>query len=806
MKSLQRVAFIGNYLPRRCGIATFTHDLHQAVAAARPDLETCVVAMTDSDRAYDYPSAVRFEVHEETISDYARAAAFLNNAGFDVVSLQHEYGIFGGEAGGNIIEILSRLQMPVVTTLHTVSDKPTRPQREVIRQIIDKSAKVIVMAEKAREFLLSVHKVPPRKIEVIPHGIPDFPFLETHHAKAKFDLAGKMIILTFGLLSPNKGVEIMLDAMPEIIKSSPNALYVILGATHPNLMRQQGEAYRESLTARVRDLGIEDHVVFFNQFVDQATLLDFISMCDVYTTPYLNEAQMTSGTLAYSFGLGKAVVSTPYWHAKELLSDGCGILVPFGDAKALSTEIAELLTNDVRRDSMRKLAYAASRSMTWVQTAKRYLTALDNESSKTGPGIVLPIDAAGSVRNGHVIPDIKIGHFLSLCDSTGMIQHAVHSVPDRSHGYCTDDNARALLFSSSLASFGEAELSNAVTARFAAFLQHAWNPNTRRFRNFMSYDRRWLEQQGSEDSHGRALWALAECARTDIDPSRRKWAEALFKMALPVVEDFSSPRAWAFSLLALDAHCILVGGDVLGNRLRRLLADRLVSLISVTETKDWVWFEDMLAYDNARIPQALIQTGLTTHTPSYVDVGIRSLRWLTALQTTSSGYFRPVGTDSFGRLRQRPEPFDQQPVEAAATISACRIAWQADDGAEWPTEAIRAFEWFLGENDLQVALTDPETGSCSDGLHPDRANGNRGAESVLSYLLGLVEIRQLKRMIAVRQSRPASKLINGHATRTILPQTVPESLIVPIPIRKSPELVSAPGPGKGRRQALQAGS
>jgi glycosyltransferase involved in cell wall biosynthesis len=350
MKPLQRVAFIGNYLPRRCGIATFTHDLHRAVASARPDLETCVIAMTDSDRTYDYPSAVRFEIHDETINDYVRAATFLNNAGFDVVSLQHEYGIFGGEAGGNIIELLSRLQMPVVTTLHTVLAKPTRPQREVMRQIIDKSAKVVVMAEKGREFLLSVHDVAPRKIEVIPHGIPDFPFLETHHAKAKFDLAGKMIILTFGLLSPNKGVEITLDAMPEIIKSSPNALYVVLGATHPNLMRQQGEAYRESLMARVRSLGIENHVVFFNQFVDQATLLDFISMCDVYTTPYLNEAQMTSGTLAYSFGLGKAVVSTPYWHAKELLSDGCGILVPFGDAKALSTEIAGLLTNDVRRD------------------------------------------------------------------------------------------------------------------------------------------------------------------------------------------------------------------------------------------------------------------------------------------------------------------------------------------------------------------------------------------------------------------------------------------------------------------------
>jgi glycosyltransferase involved in cell wall biosynthesis len=806
MKPLQRVAFIGNYLPRRCGIATFTHDLHRAVASARPDLETCVIAMTDSDRTYDYPSAVRFEVHDETIGDYVRVAAFLNNAGFDVVSLQHEYGIFGGEAGGNIIELLSRLQMPVVTTLHTVLAKPTRPQREVMRQIIDKSAKVVVMAEKGREFLLSVHDVAPRKIEVIPHGIPDFPFLETHHAKAKFDLAGKMIILTFGLLSPNKGVEITLDAMPEIIKSSPNALYVILGATHPNLMRQQGEAYRESLMARVRSLGIENHVVFFNQFVDQATLLDFISMCDVYTTPYLNEAQMTSGTLAYSFGLGKAVVSTPYWHAKELLSDGCGVLVPFGDAKALSTEIAGLLTNDVRRDSMRKLAYAASRSMTWVQTAKRYLTAFDTENSNTGPGIVLPIDAANSVRNGHVIPDIRVEHFLSLCDSTGMLQHAVHSVPDRSHGYCVDDNARAQLFSSMLANFGETQLSKSVTARFAAFIQHAWNPDTRRFRNFMSYDRQWLEQQGSEDSHGRTLWALAECARTDTDPSRRKWAEALFKMALPVVEHFSSPRAWAFSLLALDAYCKLAGGDVLGNRLRKLLADRLMSLISATETKDWVWFEETLAYDNARIPQALIQTGLTTRTPSYVEVGLRSLRWLTALQTTSSGYFRPVGTDSFGRLRQKPEAFDQQPVEAAATISACLVAWRADDGTEWPTAALRAFEWFLGENDLQVALTDTETGGCSDGLHPDRANGNKGAESVLSYLLGLVEIRQLKRMIAVGQSLASSPLIGGHATRTILPQTAPGSLFVSTPIRKPPEPVSAPGPGQGRRQTFQAGN
>src|SRR6266849_4142499 len=766
MRALQRVAFIGNHLPRRCGIATFTHDLHRSVLTSHEDLETCVVAMTNPGCTYDYPPAVRFQVREEMIDDYAQGAELLNNASFDVVSLQHEYGIFGGEAGGNIIELLSRLEMPIVTTLHSVLAEPTFTQRDVMRRIITMSTKIVVMSEKGRELLRSVHDVPDRKIEVIPHGIPDFPFLESHHAKAKFGFVGKTIILTFGLLSPNKGIETMLDAMPGIIKSCPDAVYVILGATHPNLVRQQGEAYRDGLMARVQELGIEDHVVFFNQFVEQATLLDFISMCDVYVTPYLNEAQMTSGTLAYSFGLGKAVVSTPYWHAKELLSDGSGILVPFGDANAVCFEIAGLLTNDGRRHAMRKRAYAASRSMTWVQTAKRYLTVFEIARESVRRGIAPPIDAIVSGSKCPIIPEMRVGHFLSLCDSTGVIQHSVHSVPDRSHGYCVDDNARALLFSCTLSKFGEMQLSETTTARFAAFIQHAWNPGTRRFRNFMSYDRRWLEEAGSEDSHGRTLWALAECACEDADPSRRRWAAALFKTALPAVETFSSPRAWAFSLLALDAYCTLVGGDLFANRLRRILADRLISLFSATETNDWVWFEVMLAYDNARLPQALIQTGLTTRTPPYVEVGLRSLRWLTSLQTASSGCFRPIGTKSFGRIHQKPEAFDQQPIEASATISASLAAGRAEDGAEWPAAAMRAFGWFLGENDLQTLLIDPDTGRCSDGLHPDRPNENKGAESSLSYLLGLAEIRRFKRTTAIDRMKPLSKL-DSTAVRTI---------------------------------------
>lgn len=803
MKPIQRIAFIGNHLPRLCGIATFTYDLHRAVSMARPDLETGVVAMTDPGGAYDYPQAVRLEIQDENIDDYVVAAEFLNNAGFDVVSLQHEYGIFGGQAGGNITELLSRLKMPIVTTLHTVLAKPTPIQREVMQRVIDTSSKIVVMSEKGQQLLRSVHDVPTHKIEIIPHGIPDLPFRETHTAKTKLGFAGKTVILTFGLLSPNKGIEIMLDAMPGIIKSCPNAVYVILGATHPNLVRQQGEAYRDGLTARVRELGIQDHVVFFNQFVEQATLLDFISMCDVYVTPYLNEAQMTSGTLAYSFGLGKAVVSTAYWHAKELLSDGHGILVPFGDAKAISSEIAALLTNDVRRHAMRKRAYAASRSMTWPETAKRYLTAFENARERTRPEKLLPALAA-SVRKGHAIPKMQTRHFLSLCDSTGILQHAVHSVPDRAHGYCVDDNARALLFASALPNSGETHLPSEITARFAAFVQHAWNPDTRRFRNFMSYERRWLEESGSEDSHGRTLWALAECARNDTDPSRRRWAAALFKTALPVAEEFSSPRAWAFSLLGLHAYCGLVVGDLFANSMRKLLADRLMALFLASQRKDWLWFEDVLAYDNARLSQALIQTGLATHTPAYVEVGLRSLRWLMSLQTTSVGCFRPVGSKSFGKIRQQPDMFDQQPVEAWATISACLAAWRADKGAEWLAGATRAFGWFLGENDLQTTLIDPDTGSCSDGLHPDRPNENKGAESVLSYLLGLVEMRQFMAMAVAGRTKLASKLSsNGIGANPA--RSPPGSIIVPIQILESPEPLSAPRSGQGRRQALQTG-
>jgi glycosyltransferase involved in cell wall biosynthesis len=749
-----RLVFIGNSLPRRCGIATFTTDLQQAIAKSSVGVETAIVAMTDHGHTYDYPPVVRLQINDGRLEEYVRAADFLNDAHFEVACLQHEFGIFGGESGNHIMALLSRLSMPVITTLHTVLAEPRPVQRSVLNKIVGVSSKVIVMAEKARELLRTVYDVAAEKIEVIAHGIPDSAFVDPDAAKVKLGFGRKPVILTFGLLSPNKGIEVMLDAMPSILKSRADAMYVVLGATHPNLVRREGEAYRQSLMARARALGVEQHVVFLNRFVDQATLLDFISMCDVYVTPYLNEAQMTSGTLAYSFGLGKAVVSTPYWHARELLADGRGILVPFGDARTIGTEIAGLLTDDGRRQAMREQAYASSRSMTWERTAERYLGVFEGARRAPALTVIARQDDNVTLREAPTAPQMQLGHFLSMCDDTGLFQHAVCSVPDRAHGYCIDDNARALLVACALNAAGEEPLPDVLTTRLAAFVEHAWNPDNQRFRNFMSFDRHWLEDAGSEDSHGRTLWALGECARSDASPLRRKWAAALFAEALPPAEGFRSPRAWAFVLLGLDAYCLAVAEDGRARELRHLLADRLMSALSSIETSDWVWFEDGLAYDNARLPQALIVTGVSISAPAYVVAGLRSLRWLMKLQTSPAGMFRPVGSQSFGDKRMQPRAFDQQPLEATATISACLAAWRADGDVTWKTHAARAFAWFLGSNDLLSPLVDLETGSCRDGLHPDRANENRGGESVVSYLLSLAEIRQLARVVGNR-TKPA---------------------------------------------------
>jgi len=765
-----RIALLGNSLPRRCGIATFTTDLQRAIEKL-PSHEKCsIVAMTDEGRIYDYPPTVCLQIDDRRLRDYERAACALNRSQCEIVSLQHEFGIFGGEAGGHILALTSRLTVPLVTTFHTVLERPTPVQRRVVGEIVEASARVIVMAEKGLELLRGVYCVKPEKIAVIPHGTPDGAFVEPDDAKRALGFSGRPVILTFGLLSPGKGIEVMIDAMPEILKSNPAAVYVVLGATHPNLVREQGEAYRNGLTARVRAHGIEKNVVFLDRFVDQATLLRFISMCDVYATPYLKESQMTSGTLAYSFGLGKAVVSTPYWHARELLADGRGVLVPFGDVAALGRETASLLSDDPRRLLMRRRAYAESRPMIWPRIAARYC-ALFRSVSGGARGDLIAHErrnprAAAARPSGQAHWAqwaAPISHFLSLCDDTGLLQHAVHCVADRSHGYCTDDNARALLLACALDRAGDTPLPEPLPSRFAAFLQHAWNADTKRFHNFMGFDRRWQDESGSEDCHGRALWALGECARSDHELSRRRWAASLFAEALPVAEQFSSPRAWSFTLLGLDGYCAAAAEHAGARLMREVLADRLLSLLATVETAEWGWFEEGLAYDNARLPQALIVTGRAIGSAPHVDAGLRSLRWLMGLQTSSTDCFRPVGSMSFGARRMPPLAFDQQPLEAAASISACLAAWGVEGDDTWRLHAERAVAWFFGSNDLSLALVDLGSGSCRDGLHPDRPNENQGAESVVSLLLGLTEMCQLERLRIAHAKAAASLTATGHA-------------------------------------------
>lgn len=743
MNKVKRIAFIGNSLPRQCGIATFTSDLSHAIGQHSLGMGTSIIAMTNNKIAYDYPADVVFEIRDAEIEDYTTAARILNNGDYSTVCLQHEFGIFGGVAGEHILVLLSQLRVPLVTTFHTILAEPDADHKRVMQQVVAASTRVIVMAEMGRELLQSVYGVSRAKIDVIAHGIPDIAFYDPEIAKQKLGYSGVPIVLTFGLLSPNKGIEVMIDAMPAILKVRPDAKYIVLGATHPNLLREEGEAYRDSLRARTERIGVRDSVIFLNQFVDLPTLLDFIAMCDVYVTPYLDEAQMTSGTLAYSFGMGSAVVATPYWHARDLLADGRGVLVPFGDAFATGAAIATLLSDDQARQAMRKAAFATGRSMIWPSIAALYLKSFETARSSYSLRFLNTRLSHNRVRPPQPTP-LKLGYFHIMCDDTGIFQHAVHSVPDRAHGYCVDDNARALVLSCKLAQSDETGISQKTTASFAGFIQHAWNPDLNRFRNFMSFDRRWLEEKGSEDSHGRTLWALGDCALHDSDRSRRRWAMDLFAKAAPVVESFRSPRAWAFAMIGLDGYCRANPADAAARDLRATLGKRLMALERDVSLSGRHWFENGLSYENARLPQALIGSGVAMQKPHMVESGLRTLRWLMTQQTSASGQFRPIGTESFFDGHQdAPKLFDQQPVEATATISACLAAYRATDDRQWLASAQCAFDWFTGSNDLRLSLIDPESGSCRDGLHADRPNENRGAESVICYLISCAEINQI---------------------------------------------------------------
>ena len=738
---LQKVAFLGNYSPRQCGIATFTTDLRNAISDGYPNLHCPVIAVTDRAEGYVYPAEVRFEIPEQELGAYHRAADFLNLSAAEVLCVQHEYGIYGGSAGRHLLGLMRNVRMPIVTTLHTILQEPSPEQRRVLQEIIRHSARVVTMAQKGVDFLKDVYGADDHKIDLIPHGIPDVPFVDPNYFKDKFGVEGRLVILTFGLLSPNKGIENVINALPQIVQSHPQVVYIILGATHPNLVRDHGETYRLSLQRLARKNGVEKHVIFFNRFVSQAELTEFLGAADIYVTPYLNAAQITSGTLAYSFGTGKAVVSTPYWHAEELLAEGRGVVVPFNDAGAIGEAVNRLIDNEVERHSMRKQAYLLGRKMIWPEVAQAYLASFERartEHSNAGRPIVpLTLD----YREAE-LPPLKLNHLEMLTDDTGVFQHAVHTLPNYEHGYCTDDNARALILMILLSEIEEPNPGwERLTKIYAAFVQNAFNGKSHRFRNFMSYQRQWLEDVGSEDSHARAVWALGTCVGRSRNGGMRAWAAGLFEPALTKLEQFSSPRAWAFAVIGLHEYLRTLSGDRRANQLREKLAGRLLALFEQVADEKWFWCEDIVAYDNARIPHALILTGRWANQPRMLATGIKALRWLVD-QQQENGYFRPVGSNGFWRRGESPAAFDQQPLEAHAMICACLEAHNATEEENWSREAQRIFDWFLGQNAVGLSLYDPTSGGCRDGLQVDRANQNEGAESTLAFLLSLVEMQR----------------------------------------------------------------
>lgn len=742
---VRRVAVIGNYVPRRCGIATFTTDLCEAIAAKFPAVDCFAMPVNDRDEGYDYPSRVRFELVEQDIASYRRAADFLNISDVDLVCVQHEFGIFGGTAGSHLLSLLRELRAPVVTTLHTILREPAPEQRKVVAEIANLSDRLVVMSRRGLGFLQDIYQVPVEKIDFIPHGIPDVPFVDPNFYKDRFGVEGKLVLLSFGLLSKNKGIETAIRAMPTIRARHRNAVYLILGATHPNVRRAEGESYRLSLQRLARALGVEQGVIFHDRFVSLEELIEFIGAADVYLTPYLNREQITSGTLAYTVGAGKAVVSTPYWYAEELLAEGRGVLVPFGDSEALAARVVELLDNEVERHAMRKRAYLYGREMIWPAVATRYLESFElaRQQRMDRPR---PLFAAKTLDQRPIeLPEVNLGHLRTMTDDTGILQHAVFSVPNYGEGYTTDDNARALWTAVLLEQAGgdAAVLGTRLATRYLAFLWHAFHPAAKRFRNFMAYDRRWLEEQGSEDSHGRALAACGAAVSHSRHEHLRGLASRLFDRALPAVEAFTSPRAWAFALIGIDGYLKRFPGHRSAQTTRLLLATRLTELYQRTSQPDWLWFEEQLAYGNATLPHALIVSGRAGSQPEWTEIGLRSLDWLSAVQRCDEGHFVPVGSNGFYSRTGHRARFDQQPIEAQATVSACLAALAATGDRRWRAEADRAFEWFLGRNDLKLPLYDAASGGCHDGLHPDRVNQNQGAESTLAFLLSLLEIRLL---------------------------------------------------------------
>jgi glycosyltransferase involved in cell wall biosynthesis len=732
----RKVAFISSYLPRRCGIATFTSDLiKNTKAAAGRSFEPLVVAMQSDDNLL-YADPVKFEVRRNVKNDYVSAADYLNFSHVDIVSCQHEFGLFGGDGGSYLNLMLRRLNAPVVTTFHTVLDEPAEHYYKGTRSVCELSHKVIVMNQRGVGMLRDIYGIDEKKIELIPHGIPDLPFVDSNYYKHKFQMEGRRTILTFGLLSKGKGIEMMLKALHEIIKLDPKVLYIILGATHPDVLKREGEAYRFSLKQIVKDLGLSANVIFHNRFVDTEELYNFLCAADIYVTPYVNREQLTSGTLAFAVGTGKAVVSTPYWAAEELLADGRGKLVDFKNHHQLANAIIELIRDESLFYSLRRKAYDYGRNMAWPVVGKRYWKMFSTRrlTARVSPNALPPREESASILE---IPEPPLDHLIRLADDTGLFQHARFTLPDRDHGYCTDDNARAVVAMTKHYSQYADPQALRLLDTCLSFICYAQNKNGT-VHNFMTYDRRWAKDEPAHEALGRTLWALGAVMGKPPLPRYLPVMKDCFDRSVAHVPSLSI-RGKAYAIFGMAHYLEQFPGASDTKRTVVAAADNLVEHFNRSCSPDWEWFEDILTYDNAVLCHALYIAAMITSDTKYLDVARRSSAFL--LDNTYNGtHFSFIGCDGWYKKGSNRAKFDQQPIEVASTVMMLRAAHDATGDTEFLRLQRKAFDWFLGENDLREPVYDFRTKGCADGLHRNGVSLNQGAESMVSFLLALLTI------------------------------------------------------------------
>lgn len=744
------ISYISSYIPRQCGIATFTNDLASSLTNLTGEnlsdgRVVQITAITNNPDGYKYGPEVKFEIKEQNINDYKEAAYFINLSASEVVNLQHEFGLFGGEDGSNILILTQNLNKPLVTTLHTILAQPTDEQLRIIRELGIYSSHLIALTPRAARILEKVYRIPKNKIVYIPHGAPDVPFLDPAYYKDKFNLEGRKVILTFGLLGPGKGIEDVLTALPEVVKKYPKVTYIVLGATHPNVKRIYGEEYRNKLENIVKANSLEDNVLFINRFVDNKQLLEFLLMSDIYISPNHGKEQIVSGTLTYALACGKAVISTPYWHAEEALKNGIGVLVPFKNPDSIAGALKGLLGDETRRIRLRKNAYDISRNMVWGKVAQNYFDIYDRSREGYQRYNALTL-AKKKIRGFPSLPDINLNHLLNLTDSTGILQHATYNIPNRKEGYTTDDNARALLVAILNRNMFQDHASINLINIYLSFILHAFNEETGLFRNFMNYDRTWTETTGSEECNANVLFVLGYLIKNPPFDPCLGIAKTLFDKVINNTMVFKSPRAFALILMGCIFYLDRFSGAREVRRFCRNFAERLSELYKENADESWKWVEPIATYSNGRLPQALLAAGKFFKNKEYIFQGLECLNWLYDVQyDRDNKHISLIGNNGWLVKGKEKTKYDQQPVEIPALIDACYQSFQITHDKEWITKISVIFSWFLGNNDRHEHLYDYITGGCFDGLSSSVTNQNQGAESTISWLLSL------HRMIRIRQ-------------------------------------------------------